>query len=73
MAGRKAIARQIPPIAVLLGNGRLDPGDVHRAAEVALVLGHGEPACLAGCFAGRSAGGDRAAPLVMAVTRVWTK
>src|SRR3981081_652075 len=52
---------------------RLDPGDVHRAAEVAFVLGRGEPACLAGSFAGRSAGRRRAVTLVTAVTRVGTK
>src|SRR6267154_2054894 len=49
---------------------RLDPGDVHRAAEVAFVLGRGEPACLAGSFAGRSSGRSRAVTLVTAVTRV---
>ena len=49
-----------------------DPGDIHGAAEVALVLGSGEPACLAGGFAGRSAGGGRAVTLVTAVTRVGT-
>jgi hypothetical protein len=44
-----------------------------EANRLALVLRLGEPACLAGAFAGGSAGGDRAVPLVMAVTRVWTK
>ena len=38
-----------------------------RAAEVALVLGRGAPACLAGGLAGRSTGGLRAVTLVMAL------
>jgi hypothetical protein len=50
-----------------------DPGNVHRAVEVALVLRLGEPAGLAGGLAGRPAGRGRAVTLVPAVTRVGTK
>jgi mono/diheme cytochrome c family protein len=45
----------LAPIAGMARPPRLDPGDVHRTAEVALVLRLGEPACLAGGFAGRVA------------------
>ena len=51
----------------------LDPGNVHGAAEVALVLRLGAPAGLAGGLAGRSAVRGRAVTLVPAVTRVGTK
>ncbi|MEJ2117131.1 MAG: hypothetical protein P8Y36_04175 [Alphaproteobacteria bacterium] len=51
----------------------LDPGGVHRAAEVILVLGLGEPARLAGGLAGRSAGVGGAVTLVTTVARVWSK
>src|SRR5262249_29212074 len=47
-----------------------DPGDVHGAVEVALVLRLGEPAGLAGGLARRSAGRGRAVTLVTAVARV---
>ena len=68
-AGRSTPA----PIARMARPPRVDPADVYRAAEVVLVLGFGEPVCLAGDFAGRSAGGDRAVTLVMTDTWIGTK
>ncbi len=61
------------PIAGMARPPRLDPGDVHRAPEVVLVLGLGAPAGLAGGLAGRFAGGGRAVTLVTAVARVRTE
>src|SRR5258706_16461263 len=52
---------------------RLDPGNVHGAAEVALVLRLGAPAGLTGGLAGRSATRRRTVILVMAGTWGRTK
>ena len=50
-----------------------DPGDIHRSAEVVLVLGSCEPAGLAGGFARRATARRRAISLVMPVTWVRAK
>lgn len=47
----------LAPIPAMARSPLPDPGEVHRSSEVVLVLGRGEPARLAGRFAGRSAGG----------------
>src|SRR5579862_8747817 len=52
---------------------RLDPRDVHRAPEIAAVLGIGAPARLAGSLADGSAGRRRAVTLVPPVTWVRSK
>src|SRR5229473_4185622 len=63
----------LAPIARMARPPRLDPGDVHGAAEVTLVLRLGEPAGLAGGPAGRCAARRRTVILVTAVTWVRTK